>query len=40
MMLNFKKRIGSEVIDNINQQIVLKELKKKKKMKKVNCQKK
>ncbi len=40
MMVHFRKRIGSEVIDNINQQIVLKELKKKKKMKKVNCQKK
>ncbi len=31
MMLHFRKRIGSEIIDQINQQIVLKELKKKEK---------
>ncbi len=40
MMIHFRKRIESEIIDKINQQIVLKELKKKKKEKKVNCQKK
>ncbi len=40
MMVHFRKRIESEIIDKINQQIVLKELKKKKKVKKVREKKK
>jgi hypothetical protein len=31
MMVHFRKRIDSEIIDKINQKIVLEELKKKKK---------